>query len=121
VYSLGISKAFVSLNPTDERVFNLRHIYIPAVAACIALQLAIYALMLGVMRPGNKVFRLGEDEKMAQFCRIHGAETADFVSKWTTKVTTRGDSVPEKGTSSKPLLPVQVVTSSLSSRQPSPI
>ncbi|KAH7147051.1 hypothetical protein B0J13DRAFT_442017, partial [Dactylonectria estremocensis] len=72
VYSRGRAKAFIDLDPADERAYNLHHIYPAMVAACLALQLATYLLMYRIMRLGGRVFRPDEDDKMAVYRRIHG-------------------------------------------------
>ena len=72
VYSRGRAKAYIDLDPQDERDFNLHHLYPAMVAACLVLQIGTYLLMYRIMKPGGIVFRPREEEKMEQYRLIHG-------------------------------------------------
>jgi hypothetical protein len=72
VYSRGIARAFIDLDPQSEREYNLHHLYPAMVAACLVLQILTYVLMHRVMKPGGIVFRPREEEKMEQYRVIHG-------------------------------------------------
>ncbi len=72
VYSRGRAKAYIDLDPQDERDFNLHHLYPAMVAACLILQIGTYLLMYRIMKPGGIVFRPREEEKMEQYRLIHG-------------------------------------------------
>ncbi|KAF1815668.1 hypothetical protein P152DRAFT_464462 [Eremomyces bilateralis CBS 781.70] len=66
VYSLGIH-AHVILDPIDERKHYGLTLYPTLVGICLGLQLFAYISMYLIMRPGAHVFRLSEDEKMANY------------------------------------------------------
>lgn len=72
VYSRGRANAYIDLDPTDERKYNLHHLYPAMVGVCLGLQLVVYVMMYRIMRVGGRVFRPDEDDKMDAYRRIHG-------------------------------------------------
>lgn len=72
VYSRGIAKAYIDLDPQDEREYNLHHLYPAMVGACLVLQIVVYGLMHRVMKEGGVVMRQPEDEKMTVYREVHG-------------------------------------------------
>jgi hypothetical protein len=72
VYSRGRANAYIDLDPTDERKYNLHHLYPAMVGVCLGLQLVVYVMMYRIMRVGGLVFRPDEDDKMDAYRRIHG-------------------------------------------------
>ncbi|KAK4167753.1 hypothetical protein QBC43DRAFT_297548 [Cladorrhinum sp. PSN259] len=75
VYSRGIAKAYIDLDPQDEREYNLHHLYPAAVGVCLLLQVAVYGLMHRVMKEGGLVMRQREEEKMSVYREVHGLPT----------------------------------------------
>jgi hypothetical protein len=76
VYSLGYAKAFIILDPGDERALNAKLLYPVACAICLGLQIIVFGLMYQMMKPGGQVFRLKEDDKMEQYRKIHGLDSS---------------------------------------------